>query len=116
MKYFHLADEIFSFSRWFFFILPIHVTSNKKIRLPAVPHSCHYQRYIQRNVVYALTYSPVVLIQGPRQCGKTTIASKFLNSEDDTETSDISPELKLQNYITFDDITEREKVQIDQVA
>ena len=90
--------------------------SNKKIRLPAMPHSSHYPRYIQRNVIDALKYSPVVLIQGPRQCGKTTIASKFLNSEDDTETSDISPELKLQNYITFDDITEREKVQIDPVA
>ena len=81
-----------------------------------MPHSSHYPRYIQRNVIDALKYSPVVLIQGPRQCGKTTIASKFLKSEDDTETTNISPELKLQNYITFDDITEREKVQIDQVA
>ena len=81
-----------------------------------MPHSSHFPRYIQRNVIDALTYSPVVLIQGPRQCGKTTIALKFLKSEDETETTEISLQLKLQRYITFDDVTEREKVQMDPVA
>lgn len=79
-------------------------------------YSNYYPRYVQRNVVEALTYSPVVLIQGPRQCGKKTIALKFFNSTDDRESLDINPQLKAQRYITFDDITEREKVGIDPFA
>ena len=31
-------------------------------------------RYVQRRLAEALEDSPVVLIHGPRQCGKTTLA------------------------------------------
>ena len=33
-----------------------------------------YVRHVEHNLTDALEYSPVVLIQGPRQCGKTTLA------------------------------------------
>src|SRR5450432_3901178 len=33
-----------------------------------------YPRYAERRLTEALTDSPVVLIHGPRQCGKTTLA------------------------------------------
>lgn len=33
-----------------------------------------YPRYIRSRVVEALADTPVVLIHGPRQCGKTTLA------------------------------------------
>ena len=33
-----------------------------------------YPRYIEQRLIEALEDSPVVLIQGPRQCGKTTLA------------------------------------------
>lgn len=33
-----------------------------------------YQRYIQPRLLEALADTPVVLVHGPRQCGKTTLA------------------------------------------
>jgi len=33
-----------------------------------------YPRFIEQRVAEALAESPVVLIHGPRQCGKTTLA------------------------------------------
>jgi predicted AAA+ superfamily ATPase len=40
----------------------------------AVPETSLYPRYAQPRLTEALADSPVVLIHGPRQCGKTTLA------------------------------------------
>ena len=40
-----------------------------------------YPRFAERRLVEALEDSPVVLIQGPRQCGKTTLAQLVCTSE-----------------------------------
>lgn len=37
-------------------------------------HRPLYPRYIQPRLLEALADSPVVLIHGPRQCGKSTLA------------------------------------------
>ena len=37
-----------------------------------------YPRFAERHITEALEDSPVVLIQGPRQCGKTTLAPNSL--------------------------------------
>lgn len=47
-----------------------------------------YARFIQSSVVEALKYFPAILITGPRQCGKSTLAMQLAT-----------------NYITLDDIT-----------
>jgi hypothetical protein len=39
-----------------------------------VSASALYPRYAETPLIEALTDSPVVLIHGPRQCGKTTLA------------------------------------------
>lgn len=49
-----------------------------------------YPRHIEPRLVEALTDSPAVLIQGPRQCGKTTLARTAGKSEG-------------YQYFTFDD-------------
>ncbi len=49
-----------------------------------------YQRHIQPRLMEALADSPAVLIQGPRQCGKTTLARMVGKSEG-------------YQYFTFDD-------------
>jgi predicted AAA+ superfamily ATPase len=36
--------------------------------------SCPHPRYAEPRLIEALADSPVVLIHGPRQCGKTTLA------------------------------------------
>ncbi len=36
----------------------------------------HYPRYVERRLTEALADTPVVLIHGPRQCGKTTLARR----------------------------------------
>ncbi len=50
----------------------------------------HYQRHIEPRLMEALADSPAVLIQGPRQCGKTTLAQTIGESEG-------------YQYSTFDD-------------
>ena len=37
----------------------------------------YYPRFIERSLAEALSDTPVVLIHGPRQCGKTTLAQTF---------------------------------------
>jgi hypothetical protein len=37
----------------------------------------YYPRFIERSLAEALSDTPVVLIHGPRQCGKTTLAKTF---------------------------------------
>jgi len=41
-----------------------------------VPASAYYPRWVEPRLVEALEDSPVVLIHGPRQCGKTTLAQE----------------------------------------
>ena len=52
----------------------------------------HYSRYIKPQLEEALQDTPVVLIHGPRQAGKTTLAQELASDR--------------YHYITFDDDTE----------
>lgn len=62
-----------------------------------------YPRYLRTRVVEALTDTPVVLIHGPRQCGKTTLARL------------VGDEGKFA-YYTFDDDVQRAAAQADPVG
>lgn len=53
-----------------------------------------YQRWQSENINHALKTRRVVLLNGPRQCGKTTLAKQF-----------VSPKVQ---YLTLDDLTFRE--------
>ena len=44
-----------------------------------------YPRFAERRLAEALEDSPIVLIQGPRQCGKTTLAQLVCTSEHSSE-------------------------------
>ena len=76
-----------------------------------------YPRFAERRLVEALEDSPVVLIQGPRQCGKTTLAQLVCTSE-------YSPEGKRRSgrrsgipedyiYFSFDDEVVRAGAEAD---
>jgi hypothetical protein len=62
-----------------------------------------YPRYLRPRIVESLTDSPVVLIHGPRQCGKTTLA-RLVGDE------------KGVAYFTFDDDVQRAAAQADPVG
>jgi uncharacterized protein len=62
-----------------------------------------YPRYLQPRVIEALADSPVVLIHGPRQCGKTTLARQIGDLEGFT-------------YLSFDDDVQRAAAQTDPVG
>jgi predicted AAA+ superfamily ATPase len=62
-----------------------------------------YSRYLQPRVIEALVDSPVVLIHGPRQCGKTTLARQVGDAEGFT-------------YLSFDDDVQRAAAQADPVG
>lgn len=62
-----------------------------------------YPRYLQPRVMEALADSPVVLIHGPRQCGKTTLARQVGDAEGFT-------------YLSFDDDVQRAAAQADPVG
>lgn len=66
-------------------------------------HSAIYPRHAEALLIEALTDSPVTLIQGPRQCGKTTFARE------------VAMPLGYA-YITFDDDNARRTVQGDPVG
>ena len=57
-------------------------------------------RVVMRRVEEALADSPVILLHGPRQCGKTTLAGMIASEKGYT-------------YITFDDEVQREAAQND---
>lgn len=59
-----------------------------------------YPRYAERRLIEGLSDSPVVLIHGPRQCGKTTLARSVGES-------------KRYAYISFDDDVAREAARAD---
>lgn len=62
-----------------------------------------YPRFLRPRIVEALTDSPVVLIHGPRQCGKTTLA-RLVGDEAGFA------------YFTFDDDVQRAAAQADPVG
>ena len=63
-------------------------------------HSQLYPRYVERRLLQALEFSPVVLIHGPRQCGKTTLAHMVGDSRG-------------YEYISFDDNVARDAARTD---
>jgi len=62
-----------------------------------------YPRYLHPRVIEALADSPVVLIHGPRQCGKTTLARQVGDAEG-------------FKYLSFDDDVQRAAAQADPVG
>ena len=84
-----------------------------------------YPRYIERRLAEALEDSPVVLIHGPRQCGKTTLAQfacapNYLKWGDDSLTWredrmswEVSQQQRDYKYISFDDTVVRDGAQAD---
>jgi len=65
-----------------------------------MPEGALYPRFAEAGVLEALADSPVVLLHGPRQCGKTTLA-KLVGARKDYA------------YITFDDDVAREGAESD---
>jgi predicted AAA+ superfamily ATPase len=62
-----------------------------------------YPRYLQPRIIEALADSPVVLIHGPRQCGKTTLSRQIAGAEGFT-------------YLSFDDDVQRAAAHSDPVG
>ena len=79
-----------------------------------------YTRFAERRLSEALEDSPVTLIHGPRQCGKTTLA--LMACAPEQLASGGSPSSALQTglpsyaYLTFDDPVTRESAEIDPVG
>lgn len=65
-----------------------------------MPNSDLYPRYAETRLIEALADSPVVLIHGPRQCGKTTLARVVGEPRD-------------YLYLSFDDDVAREAAEAD---
>lgn len=63
----------------------------------SVPHL--FERFSTRTITTALTDTPVVMLIGPRQCGKTTLVRQFVNKDRD--------------YITLDEDTVLEAARSD---
>ena len=83
-----------------------------------------YPRYIGQRLAEALADSPVVLIQGPRQCGKTTLAQMLcapasLNRRDALKVSGgpspgfLTAETRNYAYLSFDDNVARAGAEAD---
>lgn len=62
-----------------------------------------YQRFAEAGLIEALADSPVVLLHGPRQCGKTTLAKRV-------------GERSGYGYITFDDDVARQGAESDPIG
>ena len=68
-----------------------------------MPDKALYPRFAEPRLTEALADSPIVLIHGPRQCGKTTLAQ-------------IIGERKGYAYVSFDDAVLRTAAQADPVG
>jgi len=83
-----------------------------------------YPRYAEHPLKEALADSPAVLIHGPRQCGKTTLARiayppQYLQWSDGTvmQWDDGEPlEFNNVNYVTFDDDVARDAAETDPIG
>ena len=92
-----------------------------------MPRATIYPRYIEQRLAEALEDSPVVLIHGPRQAGKTTLA-QFACAPDNLDWGDdahiweslplrtLSVRERNYEYITFDDDTVRAGAMEDPVG
>ena len=60
-----------------------------------------YPRYLGRHLLEALEDSPVVLVHGPRQCGKTTFAQSVFPPDSVTGSSGVAESAYW--YVSFDD-------------
>lgn len=84
-----------------------------------------YPRYVERRLAEALDDSPVVLVHGPRQCGKTTLAQfayapqylrwggDYLTWVDDRLSWGVSRQHRDYTYISFDDAVARDGARAD---
>ena len=79
-----------------------------------------YPRLIEARLAEALEDAPVVLIHGPRQCGKTTLAQYGYAPKHlgwlDHRADEAAEESRDYAYITFDDTVAREGAQADPVG
>ena len=90
-----------------------------------MPESLFYPRYVERRLEEALEDSPVVLIHGLRQCGKTTLAQfayapnylkwgdDYLTWGDERLTWGVSRKHRDYAYISFDDAVARDGARAD---
>ena len=76
-----------------------------------------YPRFAEKRLTEALADSPVVLIQGPRQCGNTTLAQMVCSSENlagGRRSSRIFPDRPEDyTYFSFDDEVARAGAEAD---
>ena len=70
-----------------------------------------YPRYLGRHLLEALEDSPVVLVHGPRQCGKTTFAQSVFPPDSVTGSSRVVETAYW--YVSFDDDVMRAGAQSD---
>lgn len=72
-----------------------------------------YPRYAELRLAEALEESPVVLIQGPRQCGKTTLAQIVGSPRGLTAGANLPAGEGAYAYVTFDDDIARRGAETD---
>jgi len=66
----------------------------------------YFQRFAAERVAVALADTPVVLLIGPRQCGKTTLVRHFAGPErEGLERKGLERDDKQRDYVTLDDDT-----------
>ncbi len=82
--------------------------------------SALYTRFAERRLVEALEDSPVTLIHGPRQCGKTTLALMVCAPEQlasEGRPSEVPPAgSRSYTYLTFDDAVARGSAEADPIG
>ena len=88
------------------------------------PDTDLYPRFAERPLKASLADSPAVLIHGPRQCGKTTLARMVFQPNNMQRTGGLvmrreneEPlEWDSDNYVTFDDDVARESAESDPIG
>ena len=89
-----------------------------------MPDAVLYPRGVEPRLAEALDDSPVVLIHGPRQCGKTTLAQYVCTGDlrvteggrllaDGSRLGTTSTERRDYAYISFDDAVARDSARAD---
>lgn len=104
--------------------MSIRKTYTKEVLKPMKTKSKLYPRYAERPLKEALADSPAVLIHGPRQCGKTTLArmaypSQYVQFADGSvvQLDDGEPlEFSNASYVTFDDDVARDAAEADPIG